>query len=112
MLDHNPTGGGEWRRGDGPNASAAAAAGGAVLEIYSPVAVHAGESAYLNYGQRSNGQLLLSCVHTACFFPSPARLPPLLARAPYAAFFSSTHAHGVAVRFLSLARADILKCTQ
>lgn len=68
MLDHNPTGGGEWRRGAAANAPAGAPAAGddseseeAVLEIYTPVAVEEGEEAALNYGQRSNGQLLLSC---------------------------------------------------
>lgn len=64
MLDHNPTGGAEWRRGAdaaGGGGEAAGAGAGAVLEIYTPVAVVSGEEAFLNYGQRSNGQLLLSC---------------------------------------------------
>jgi hypothetical protein len=80
MFDHNPFTGSDWRgkcgggdAGSSGDAAAAAAAAAAAegdasaaaappLRMTTPVALKAGESPAVNYGMRSNAQLLLTCV--------------------------------------------------
>jgi hypothetical protein len=68
LLDHDPFCGADWRdeaRG-GDDASADAEAAAPPLRIATPVALPAGAAPTLNYGGRSNAQLLLTCVALAC----------------------------------------------
>ena len=63
MLDHNPFTGADWRpSGEEAAPAAGTAAEGPPLRIASPVPLRAGTVPDLNYGVRSNAQLLLTCV--------------------------------------------------